>query len=341
MTKGFKFFILLFFMCMSFTFLSACNQTNSSFIIDYEKNTFQVGEETFVSINSSSTIEVEWSSSDNNIASVDEYGVIKFKAVGFVTITATNLHNPNDFASVDFVVTDAIVTNIIINGEMSGSVGETLSFSYKLEPKKSTAELFWESDNTDLVDVSQNGHIKLLAEGIATIKVTAVDVGMFSTTFKIGIFDYNTIIVDSSLDKEVGEKITYNGKDYYAGFTYVNSLKQAVNSIKENGTIYVTLTNADGSAITEIDNAIALTVVIQDIFKYEPNSMFSNCFDEIKEKLIQLDVNQKYDYTYIPNEDDLIPDPLIPKNFWDKNHVYNSFTIAQLDSDHIEPKFIT
>ena len=223
MTKGFKFFILLFFMCMSFTFLSACNQTNSSFIIDYEKNAFQVGEETFVSINSSSTIEVEWSSSDNNIASVDEYGVIKFKAVGFVTITATNLDNQNDFASVDFIVTDAIVTNIIINGEMSGSVGETLSFSYKLEPKKSTAELFWESDNT----------------GIATIKVTAVDDGMFSTTFKIGIFDYNTIIVDSSLDKEVGEKITYNGKDYYAGFTYVNSLKQAVNSIKENGTIYV------------------------------------------------------------------------------------------------------
>ena len=35
--KRFKLLILLFFIFMSFVFLSACNQTNSNFTIDYEE----------------------------------------------------------------------------------------------------------------------------------------------------------------------------------------------------------------------------------------------------------------------------------------------------------------
>lgn len=109
----------------------------------------------------------------------------------------------------------------------------------------------------------------------------------------------------------------------------------------DSGTLSVTVTDIESSDPPTVDIALPITVQIGDIFKCEQNPAFDNCYQEIKDKVLKLDVNQKYDYTHIPNEDDIIPDPLVPRAFWNKNHVYNQFTIAQLDADSIDYKFIT
>ncbi len=230
------YFIFILLVCCLF-YLVACSEEKPAFTIEIENSIFQVGQDTFVTI--SSDIEVEWASSDKSIAVVDEYGVITFKAAGTVTITATNVNDPSQTNSVEITVVNSSVTNIIINGDKTGSVGETLTFTYKLEPKKCESEVLWETENSDLVDINQNGEIKLLAEGIATIKVTALDDLAFSTTFQIGIFDYSKIIVDQGMTYEIGETVTYEGKNYYAGFTYVTTIKEAIDAADENATIYV------------------------------------------------------------------------------------------------------
>lgn len=283
-----KIFILLFIILSLSLYLIACGDNGASFTIDYETTTFSVGEETFVSITSSTDIEIEWTSSDPSIAKIDSDGIILFKSAGFVTITATNVNDPSDVASVDFTVTEATVNNIIIYGDMSGSVGETLSFTYKLEPKECESELFWESENTDLVEVSQNGRIKLLAEGIATIKVTAVDDGTFSTTFMIGIFNYDTVIVDASMEYADGEEVTYNGNTYYAGFTYVKSLKAAVDAINEKGTIYV-LKGKYSENITLKKNGVKIYGVNHENGSFE----LDDTKDSIVEKSIIVATNSK------------------------------------------------
>lgn len=48
-----------------------------------------------------------------------------------------------------------------------------------------------------------------------------------------------------------------------------------------------------------------------------------------------------FDYSYEVDEDDLIADPLDPMSFWNYNHEYNKFTIAQMDTESLSGIFIT
>ena len=80
---------------------------------------------------------------------------------------------------------------------------------------------------------------------------------------------------------------------------------------------------------------------IEDVFKFENNELFGEQFDEIRRQVNRLDINEKYNYCFIPKAKDLIPDPLQPKMFWNANHVMNRFTIAELDFDNLEYRFIT
>ena len=107
-------------------------------------------------------------------------------------------------------------------------------------------------------------------------------------------------------------------------------------------TLLVRIANPDGTDLSPTNDE-SITVVLNDIFKFEPNSKLANAgiFDDIKAKVIALDVDHLYDYTHIPSDDDIIPDPLLPKEYWNKNHIANPFTIAQLDADSIDYKFIT
>ena len=142
-------------------------------------------------------------------------------------------------------------------------------------------------------------------------------------------------------DSEPIHSYTDPSKTYFLGdklhFAYMN-----VPDTESNypGILNVKILNPDGTPL-QPDADAQITVVLNDIFKFKNNPLLENCFDDIKTKLIELDVNQKYDYTHIPNADDIIPDPLISKEFWNKNHVYNQFTIAQLNADDIDYKFIT
>ena len=132
-------------------------------------------------------------------------------------------------------------------------------------------------------------------------------------------------------------------KDYALGdkLHFMRLIVAAEDSSNSSGTLAVTISDINGSNPPAIDITLPLTIQINDIFKCDQNPIFENCYQEIKDKVLALDVNQKYDYTHIPDDDDIIPDPLIPRAFWNKNHVYNKFTIAQLNADNIDYKFIT
>lgn len=106
--------------------------------------------------------------------------------------------------------------------------------------------------------------------------------------------------------------------------------------------LYVSRYNTSSVLIFEIDNSSKpLTYVINDIFKYAPNEALGEGFSAIKEKIKRLDNENQYNYAFIPKDNDLIPNPLLPRSFWNKNHVFNKYTIPQLDFDNIECRFIT
>ena len=89
------------------------------------------------------------------------------------------------------------------------------------------------------------------------------------------------------------------------------------------------------------DSSRPLTYTILDIFKYEPNPALGSGFDTIKNKVKQLDVDEEYNYLFIPTANDLIENPLETKSFWNTNHVYNEFIIPQLNFDDLSFRYIT
>ena len=96
----------------------------------------------------------------------------------------------------------------------------------------------------------------------------------------------------------------------------------------------------DASSTIDI-NVNTVSIILNDIFKYEENETFGKSFNIIKNKINQLDDEGIYNYTFKPNSNDLISNPLDPKEFFNPNHPFNKFTIAQLDFDNLEYRFIT
>lgn len=98
--------------------------------------------------------------------------------------------------------------------------------------------------------------------------------------------------------------------------------------------------------LTFISTAEA-NISLGDIFKYSKNPMLATedrIFTEMFDKIKRLDNTNIYNYTFQPDVNDLIENPLLPKEFWDKNHVCNKYTIAQLDlssADNLNYRFIT
>lgn len=86
----------------------------------------------------------------------------------------------------------------------------------------------------------------------------------------------------------------------------------------------------------------AVSITFNDIYKFKQNDKLSNDA-EVMAKIIKtvdaLDVNNKYAWTHIVNNDDLIIDPLDPEAYWRKNHPYNQVTISQMNTASINTEW--
>ena len=84
---------------------------------------------------------------------------------------------------------------------------------------------------------------------------------------------------------------------------------------------------------------------ISGCYKYEINndiiSSIENSGNLIFEKVKALNVNNLYDYTYQAEEDELIPKPLSSLAFFNTHHIFNPFTIAQLDTMSLDNIYIS
>ncbi len=69
--------------------LSACNFSNTNYIFKNDVQSISIGESTVLSLNVDSNDKIEWKSSDERIATVDEYGIVNEISDGITKITDT------------------------------------------------------------------------------------------------------------------------------------------------------------------------------------------------------------------------------------------------------------
>lgn len=122
--------------------------------------------------NATST-DMKWTSSDKEVAEVDDTGMVTVKKIGVTTITVKPVYNPNGaYAQCVLTVKDDPITNIRTDVTSLTMIrGQSYEVKVTLTPTNPTdSTLKWTSSKPSVATVN-NGHINAVGVGTATIMV--------------------------------------------------------------------------------------------------------------------------------------------------------------------------
>ncbi len=124
---------------------------------------------------------VSWTSSDNDIATVDDAGLVTAVAAGTATITVTTEDGGKTATCVVTVIVP--VTNVSLNNATASlSVGQTKQLTETIAPTDATnQQVAWASSDETVATVSNSGLVRAIKAGTATITVTTEDGGKTAT----------------------------------------------------------------------------------------------------------------------------------------------------------------
>ena len=220
-----------------------------------------------------------WKSSDTSIATVDENGTVKGLKEGKVTITITSSNGKMATCTVT-VTTDKIsVDKIILNpNKMIIGVDETKQIIATIEPSDATErELVWESSDSSIVTVDNNGIIKGIKPGNVTITVKTKD-GKVISTCSVTVNEQNKYEGLDIYDAD-HTPLTWNGAD---------DLKIFTNSMYEPADVIAP------------ESSNTYQFVIKNSTKY--NIKYNIKFIETNEYYINMKYKLKRNDTYIVDE---------------------------------------
>lgn len=142
-----------------------------------EGSTFQLTASVYP--NNATNRRVNWSSSNNSVATVDGYGLIQAKQAGTTTITCRAADGSGKYATCYVKVeSDKVSVNAISLNKTSASleVGETLQLIANVTPNSATNKsVEWSSNSNSVATVSSSGLISARSAGTAIITCKAKD----------------------------------------------------------------------------------------------------------------------------------------------------------------------
>ena len=203
---------------------------------------------------------VEWSSSDESVASVDETGKVQAKGVGSALITATAIDG--DYQANCAITVYKWITSIELSEELVVYLGSPQQLSPILVPEDATVqELSWTSSDESVAKVSDSGIVNGQSCGTAIITATAKDGSGISASCKVEVRQYVTGITlnKTTLTLNEGEDFLLVGtvKPDDASVTSFDwsSSDESIASVDETGkvtavskgTATITATAKDGS----------------------------------------------------------------------------------------------
>ena len=121
---------------------------------------------------------VNWSSSDETVATVDANGKVTAKKAGKATITAKAKTGTAQASCVYTVIEKQVVkiTKLTIEAKTKKvKVGKTIQLTVKVEPENATEGVIWKSSDEKILTVSQDGVVTGVKAGKAKVTVTNQD----------------------------------------------------------------------------------------------------------------------------------------------------------------------
>lgn len=134
-------------------------------------------------------IDVIWTSSDSNIADIDDNGEIIAVSPGKVVITATDKKNLDNYKTFELEVLGQIPTSITINGRNKIGLNQTTTLEITTKPVDADKSVIWSSKDESVVTVDKNGVVSAVNIGKTNIKVTAQDDNSIIAVFAIEVIE--------------------------------------------------------------------------------------------------------------------------------------------------------
>ena len=159
----------------------------TDFYVKADRSTVTVGEKVNVKAiikpDSFSDKRVTWLSSNTDIATVDENGLVTTLAVGTVTITGKSVAN-EDMTDFDIITVNPIqVSKITISGYTKEYMlpNETVKLNATVEPNNAADKsLIWTSSDETIATVDQDGNVTALEQGEVIIRVANETSGKYA-----------------------------------------------------------------------------------------------------------------------------------------------------------------
>ena len=146
---------------------------------------------------------IEWSSSNPSVASVSSTGLVKGVDLGEAIITGTYYNEKDGKKYKDQCLVrvyegdmNTTITSLSFpDGDLMIGVGGTFDFTLNVFPSRGyIAKLEYQSDNPSVVSVDNDGHVKALKKGSATITVNVnkgTNYQSFGDTINVYVLDKN------------------------------------------------------------------------------------------------------------------------------------------------------
>ena len=207
--------------------------------------------------------EIEWTSSNQEIATVGNDGTVTAVAVGKTTITAKVTSNKKKYsASCEVEVTTEPVTNVELSANTGTlDIGQTLTLTATVTPENASNKgVTWSSSDTSVATV-ENGIVTAVAAGSTIITATAADGSEYNATCTITVnpkLVSNITLNESSKTLNVGDTLTLTATvtpndatnknvTWSSSDTSVATVTNGVVTAKAAGSSTITATAVDGS----------------------------------------------------------------------------------------------
>ena len=130
-----------------------------------------------------------WTSDNEEVATVDENGLVTAVSVGEANITATAVDGSGITATCKVTVTPKLVTSVILDeSELTIEKNFTEQLTATVAPDDAdNLSLTWTSDNEEVATVDENGLVTAVSVGEANITATAADGSGVTATCKVTV----------------------------------------------------------------------------------------------------------------------------------------------------------
>ena len=276
--------------------------------------TLHVGEELLLSasINSNnnnlSPNDLQWTSSDNSVATVDSTGKVTAKGNGTATITASTTDGSNLSASCQVTVITLVESISLDRSQIIMYKDDCYALTATILPETaSNKNVSWTSSNSSIVSVDNDGNINAKATGIATVKATTTDGTNLSASCQVQVinhvssvtFNYTSLVLEEGEIKQITATVyppnAYNNKlDWSSSNPSVAVVDSTglVTAINEGNTI-ISATTTDGSNITATCNVEVKAYTNAVIINKHETSIFAGGMEQLTAQVLPEDAYDK------------------------------------------------